>query len=173
MAFWRAAPAPLAGIAISAALLVDTRGLDQVVPGDQLGPGFWPRLVLSGLVVACLARLVTTARAGSAPGAGAVGRDAADSPPIAWPKLGAAIALIILYVVAAPHVGFAAATAAFIAAFMWLCGARSAGAIAVNALVGTVALLYLFVKAVYLPLPKGDGPFETVTLALYRALHIF
>jgi len=26
---------------------------------------------------------------------------------------------------------------------------------------------------VYLPLPKGDGPFEGFTLALYRALGIF
>jgi putative tricarboxylic transport membrane protein len=170
-AIWRAAPAPLAGIAISAALLADTRGLDQVVPGDQLGPGFWPRLVLSGLVVACLARLVTTARPVSVAGAG--DRDGAGPPPIDWPRLSGAIALIILYVLAAPVIGFAVATAAFSAAFMWVCGARSAGAIAVTALVGTVALLYLFVKAVYLPLPKGDGVFEAVTLALYRALHIF
>jgi hypothetical protein len=45
--------------------------------------------------------------------------------------------------------------------------------LAANALGGTVALLYLFVKVVYLPLPKGTGPFETVTLALYRALRLF
>ncbi|MBI2157056.1 MAG: tripartite tricarboxylate transporter TctB family protein, partial [Candidatus Rokubacteria bacterium] len=31
----------------------------------------------------------------------------------------------------------------------------------------------LFVKLVYLPLPKGDGPFEAVTLALYRALRLY
>lgn len=37
----------------------------------------------------------------------------------------------------------------------------------------TIGLLYLFVKVVYLPLPKGDGFFEAVTLALYRLLHIF
>jgi hypothetical protein len=36
-----------------------------------------------------------------------------------------------------------------------------------------VGLLYLFVKVVYLPLPKGDGPFEMLTLWLYRALRIF
>jgi hypothetical protein len=38
---------------------------------------------------------------------------------------------------------------------------------------GTVGLLYLFVKLVYLPLPKGDGPLEVVTLGLYRVLRIF
>jgi hypothetical protein len=36
-----------------------------------------------------------------------------------------------------------------------------------------VGLLHLVVRLVYLPLPKGDGPFETLTLALYRALRIF
>jgi hypothetical protein len=29
------------------------------------------------------------------------------------------------------------------------------------------------VKLVYLPLPKGAGPFETLTLALYRTLRLF
>ena len=31
----------------------------------------------------------------------------------------------------------------------------------------------LFIKLVYLPLPKREGPFETVSLLLYRALRIF
>ena len=42
-----------------------------------------------------------------------------------------------------------------------------------TALLGTVVLLYIFIKLVYLPFPKGDGPFERLTLSLYRALGIF
>jgi hypothetical protein len=38
---------------------------------------------------------------------------------------------------------------------------------------GTVLLLYAFVKVVYLPLPKGEGGFEALTLLVYRALRIF
>ena len=160
--------APLAGLVIAVALLLATRGLDRVVPGGQLGPGFWPRLALLGLGAACLARLVGAAR--RAP----TGRDEASvAPPISWPKLGAAIAMILLYVLAAPVLGFPLVTVGFIAGFMWLCGARSAAAIAANAVLGTAGLLYLFVKVVYLPLPKGDGPLEAITLALYRALRIF
>jgi hypothetical protein len=45
--------------------------------------------------------------------------------------------------------------------------------IAGNVVVGTVLLLYVFIKFVYLPLPKGDGLFESFTLALYRALYLF
>ena len=170
----RAAP-PLLGVILSLALLFYTRGLDQVVRGRQLGPGFWPRLVLIGLAAACLAKLTgaLTRERGTRPG-GALAVGAADgAPPLSRPKLAGAIALIVLYVLAAEPLGFALTTAGFIVAFMWLCGTRSPLAIAANALVGTVGLLYLFVKAVYLPLPKGDGPFEAVTLALYRLLRIF
>ena len=169
----RRVAAPLLGVMLSLALLFSTRGLDQVVRGQQLGPGFWPRLVLIGLAAACLAKLTgALARERGLGGALAVG-EADGAPPLSRPKLAGAIALIVLYVLAAEPLGFALTTAGFIVAFMWLCGTRSPLAIAANALVGTVGLLYLFVKAVYLPLPKGDGPFEAVTLALYRLLRIF
>ena len=39
--------APLAGLVISIGLLFNTRGFAEVARGDQLGPGFWPRLVLA------------------------------------------------------------------------------------------------------------------------------
>jgi hypothetical protein len=56
---------------------------------------------------------------------------------------------------------------------MALCGARSVATIAASVVLGTVGLLLLFVRLVYLPLPKGNGPFEALTLALYRTLHLF
>jgi putative tricarboxylic transport membrane protein len=72
-----------------------------------------------------------------------------------------------------PRVGFPLATAGFVAGFMGLAGARSVAGIAAASLLGTVALLLVFVGAVYLPLPKGDGPFEALTIGLYRALGLF
>ena len=77
------------------------------------------------------------------------------------------------FVLAAPWIGFMLATTAFIAAFMVLAGARAPVTIAANAVVGTAVLLYTFVRLVYLPLPKGEGAFETLTIAVYRALRIF
>jgi hypothetical protein len=38
--------------------------------------------------------------------------------------------------------------------------------------IGTAALVYVFAKIVYLPLPKGWGFFEDISLAIYRALFI-
>jgi putative tricarboxylic transport membrane protein len=159
--------APLAGVVLVIALLAGARGLDDVAREGQLGPGFWPRLVLAGLGLACLAKFFTEWRyAGARAPRGAL-------EEISRPRLAAGIALITLYVLAAPWLGWALTTVAFIAAFMVLAGARSPVSIVANALAGTAVLLYTFVKLVYLPLPKGEGPFETATLALYRALRLF
>jgi putative tricarboxylic transport membrane protein len=162
--------APAGGLLLALLLLGATRGLDDVAREGQLGPGFWPRLVLGGLALTCAARLVLAWRTRAAREA-AAGRD--DAPPLAPTQLGGAIGLILLYVLVAPVAGFPLATAAFIAAFMAVAGARSPAAIAATAAAGTVGLLYVFVRIVYLPLPKGAGPFEDLTLALYRALGIF
>ncbi|HEV8436909.1 MAG TPA: tripartite tricarboxylate transporter TctB family protein [Methylomirabilota bacterium] len=172
MTLARRAAAPLAGVLLSAALLLGTRGLDQVARGGQLGPGFWPRLVLIGLGLACLGKLIAEWRRPPAP-VSLDRREPGARSPLSRRRLAAAIAAIVLYVVATPVVGFALATAAFIAVFMSLCGTRSVTALGANAMVGTVLLLYLFIKLVYLPLPKGEGPFEALSLLVYRALRIF
>lgn len=164
----RLAAAPVAGVLLSVVLFARTRGLDEIAQPGQLGPGFWPRLVLAGLGVACLAKLCTELRASRRRAAAP-----AEAAPIDQSGLVLAIALIVLYVVATPILGFALATGAFVAAFMRLSGARSPTGIAATAVLSTVAILYVFIKLVYLPLPKGAGPAEAVTIGLYRALGIF
>lgn len=172
----RLAAAPVAGVLFSVVLFARTRGLDEIAQPGQLGPGFWPRLVLLGLGVACLAKLVTDVRAARRTGGAPAGDDRPErdgQPRISRSTLAAAVGLILLYVLLTPALGFPLASILFIAGFMWLAGARSVPGIAANAALGTVALLYLFVRFVYLPLPKGDGPFEALTLTLYRALRLF
>jgi putative tricarboxylic transport membrane protein len=161
---WRVA-APLAGVALAAALWPPTRALSELGRDGQLSPAFWPRLALLGLALACLAKAVQEARR---PAAAVLARE-----PISWPTLGAGVALVVLYAALVPVLGFPVTTAAFIVAFMALAGLRSTPGLGVSAVVGTIALVYVFVKLVYLPLPKGDGPFEALTLALYRALGVF
>jgi putative tricarboxylic transport membrane protein len=152
----------------SGLLFASTWSLDAMVPRGQLGPGFWPRLVLIGLALACLLRLREERRAG--PG-GVASPEAL--PRVSASRLALGMICILAYVIAASRLGFPLATAAFILAFMVVAGARGVPGIAATALLGTVILLYTFIKLVYLPFPKGDGPFERVTLALYRALGIF
>jgi putative tricarboxylic transport membrane protein len=165
MKFIRIATPHIAGILLSTALFFQARGLDEVA----LGPGLWPRMVLVGFALACAAKLIVDVRCAYT----ATDACLADRPPISRAKLIVGIALIGLYALMAPVIGFPLATVGFIAGFMWVSGARSVPMIVGNVAVGTVLLLYLFVKFVYLPLPKGDGLFESFTLALYRALHLF
>lgn len=169
----RARVAALLGGVLGAGLLFSAaRPLDAVAPPGQLGPGFWPRLTLIGLALACVLKLVTDWR--GAPGARpAAGGAEGAAPAVSVARLGSTIASILAYVVAAPLLGFPLATVGFIVVFMLLAGARRAPGITATAVVGTVVLLYTFVKLVYLPFPKGAGAFERVTLALYRALGIF
>lgn len=169
----RARVAALLGGMLAAGLLfAAARPLDAVASPGQLGPGFWPRLVLIGLALACALKLVTDRR--GAPGAGSAARSTeGPAPAVSIARLGSTIASILAYVLAAPLIGFPLATAGFIVLFMLLAGTRRAPVIAATAGVGTVVLLYTFVKLVYLPFPKGAGAFERVTLVLYRALGIF
>jgi putative tricarboxylic transport membrane protein len=164
----RRVAAPLLGVVLAAGLYFHAAGLDAVAGPGQLGPGFWPRLTLVGLGLACLVKLVQVWRAD--PGGA---RSAAAAAVVAPGTLALAIAAVLGYVAVLPLVGFPLATAGFVVAFMALGGARSPAGIAASAVVGTVALLYVFVKLVYLPFSKGDGPFEALTVALYRALRIF
>src|SRR5688572_11441509 len=157
----------LAGVLGSGLLFASTWPLDAMVAPGQLGPGFWPRLVLIGLAAACLLKLREERRVVPAHAAAGI------LPRVSAARLALGIACILAYVIAAPRLGFPLATAAFIVAFMVVAGARGVPGIAATALLGTVTLLYAFIKLVYLPFPKGAGPFERVTLALYRALGIF
>lgn len=186
MALLRRIGAPGLGLIAALGLLAETRPLDAVARVGQLGPGFWPRLVLVGLGLACLAKIATEWRAHRQPpgapvadppvepsrtaaGAG----DGEERPRIARGRLAAAAGLIGGYVLATPWLGFALATALFTAAFLRLAGARSPLVLGLAPVGGTGLLLYVFVRLVYLPLPKGAGPFESATLALYRALGLF
>ncbi len=161
----RRAAAPLIGVIVAALLYPATRSLDDVAREGSLGPGFWPRLALLGLALACAGKAVEEWRRAA--------RHHAEREPISLPTLAAGIVLIIAYAALTPVLGFPLTTAAFIVTFMALAGLRSPAGLGASAVIGTVCLIYVFVRIVYLPLPKGDGPFETLTVALYRALRVF
>jgi putative tricarboxylic transport membrane protein len=162
----RRVAAPLLGVIVALALYPPTRSLDAVAREGSLGPGFWPRLALLGLALACASKAVQEWRRGTA-------RAGETRDPISVGTLAGCIALIVLYTALTPLLGFPLTTALFIVAFMALAGGRAVAGLVTAGVVGTVALVYVFVKLVYLPLPKGDGPFEALTLALYRALRVF
>jgi putative tricarboxylic transport membrane protein len=176
--FRRAFPKLLGPLIIFAAaatgFAVAGRGAAYSAPG-QLSAAFWPRMLLACLMVACVAkawsllteRSVTTL-------AGAVLAEFAEPPAeVDHRKLVAGIGLVAGLVIGSEVLGFPVAAVLFLGTFMWLGGWRRPVSLLVLSVTGTVVVLYIFVKVVYLPLPKGVGVFEGLTVNLYRLLGIF
>lgn len=158
---------PLLVFLAAVALFVAAGRLPVVPVPGQLGPDFWPRLILVGLMGSCVLKGLEVAR----------GRTAKVEGPLAQPlslsKLAGGMALVLGYTALAPLLGFPLTTLLFLLAFMRLAGTRRPVPLLVIAALGTVALLYVFVKVVYLPLPKGAGALEDLTIFVYRLLKIF
>jgi hypothetical protein len=154
---------------VAAALLWRAAGEIPVVPvPGQLGPDFWPRLALAGLALSSAIKAVQRWRE---TGQAAVEREVA--PDVDLVTLAGATALLFAYVASVPYVGFAFGTVLFLALFMAVGGLRRPIPLLATAVGASLVLLVVFVKVVYLPLPRGTGPFADATLALYRVLGLF
>jgi putative tricarboxylic transport membrane protein len=84
-----------------------------------------------------------------------------------------AIALLLGYGIALPFIGIAWATPVFIAGWLLLGGVRKPLQVGLISILGTVGVLYFFVKLSLMPLDRGKGVFEQATVALYRVLGIY
>ena len=145
-------------------------------PG-QLGPDFWPKAVLVLLMVTCAIEIVRVALVPPAkPSALAnakQGHGEGDEEEPRFPALLlSGIVLTILYVPGMQVLGFFLATAVYLAAFMLVGRYRRYGVIAVTSLVGSLAFVFVFMKIVYVSLPLGIGPFQSVSTALMALLGI-
>lgn len=148
-----------------------------------LGPDFWPKAILALALFTCAGKIVTGLLAGrrgdiggvleammeEAERHGAVPAARGERHP--WLLFGG-MALSALYVWAVTPLGFFSATVPYLAAFMALGGYRRWGVIAAASALGTLLLLFVFMKLVYVSLPIGRGPFEQVTLFLMQLMAI-
>jgi putative tricarboxylic transport membrane protein len=162
-------------VAAAAAVVL---ALFYVAPGVNLaamargvvGPATWPKamLLLAGTAGALLA-LVRLLELVFPPDAKA---EASETDYHEGRSLGA-LALLVGYGASIPLVGFAFATPLFIAGWLLIGGLRRPLLTGLTALLGTVGVLYFFVKLSLMPLDRGKGVFEQATVALYRLLGIY
>jgi len=82
------------------------------------------------------------------------------------------IGLVIFSVIGMDFLGFLLANFLFLVFFMSITGVKKKVSLLLISLFGTILLLYLFVKIVYLPLPRGQGIFNDLTIYFYRLLHL-
>jgi len=152
--------------------------LFHVAPGVDLaamargvvGPATWPKaMLLCAAAAAALLALVRLLEASALrkPPATDDGTDYHEGRSIG------AVALLLGYGIAIPLVGIAWSTPVFIAGWLLLGGIRKPLTVGLVSILGTIGVLYFFVKLSVMPLDRGKGAFEQATVALYRLLGIY
>lgn len=136
-------------------------------PAGQLGADFWPKMVLIFLMISCVIKFGEIIR-----NRHDITQKSKARPEMDNVRLTLLIALLLITVFAIDYIGFALANFIFMIAFLCVVGLRKIPSLLLIPGLGTIGLLYVFVKVVYLPLPKGMGFFEDISLFIYRALFI-
>ncbi len=136
----------------------------------QLGAFFWPKGILLLLMLSCGFKVLESFK-GFGKGVADIG---VEGPPVQVKtgKLVAMIAMLLAAVVCMETIGFPLCNFLFLLLFMRIAGLKKKSHLLIIAVLGTIVLLYIFVKVVYLPLPKGQWFFTDFTIFLYRVLHI-
>jgi putative tricarboxylic transport membrane protein len=144
-------------------------------PGN-LGPDFWPKLLLGLTMAACLYEIIKTAFfLKTVPPKAAAEEQSAkpESKKKTYPGLLViGIAMTVAYAYFVTTLGFIICTFLYFALFMIVGRYRKVWAILANSLIGTLVLVVIFMKIVYVSLPLGQEPFSGVTFFVLRMLGI-
>ena len=135
-----------------------------------VSPALWPRMALLGILTGVGIRSFEVInRYRAAP------RETENEAQQSFSPLraGIIVAICIITVLLIDIAGFAIANFVFLLVFLRVVGVRSNTTSLLIAVAATIGMLYFFVKLVYVPLPRGAGAFEDITIALYRLLGIF
>lgn len=165
-------------------LIVDNPQMVEGMARGLASPLTWPKLMLAGAGLCAVGWAIEEGwkafhalppppdAEAEAIEFGDVGFEEQDKLPPTLPiVLGLALALAYAFVI--PRVGFTLATVAFLLLWFVLGGVRKPAQVVGVTLIGTLVVLYVFVKLALMPLDKGAGAFGEFTIALFRLLGIY
>jgi putative tricarboxylic transport membrane protein len=148
----------------------DDAAAPAAVPGDAPAHPPVPGDALAAVDVASRHEQAIEAPVGAV---GLADASPADAPTPRQPlRLVAGIASTVVYVLLMPVLGFALATACYIAGMCRVGDYRNWRVIVPTALIGSVLFMLVFQRIVYLSLPLGRPPFEAVSLVLMQLMGI-
>ncbi|MET3793729.1 tripartite tricarboxylate transporter TctB family protein [Aquamicrobium terrae] len=145
-------------------------GIDYAARPGTLGPDFWPKAAILLIGITCayeLARAFFLGRSNDTQGLAATltsADDAEEEVSAKYPRLlVAGAALTVAYGLLLPWLGFPLTTFLYFVCFMYVGRYRRHLAIWLNAALGTLVFCILFMRLVYVSLPRGVPPFDRVT----------
>lgn len=150
-------------LAMTIFLLRTTQTFKQISKYDVMGPGFWPRIVLISLLVLTtflLIRNITQWRTRR-------GQEPAEEKDLSVQKLILSLVVAFAYFFIMKFTGFILGTLVFQGLFLFVQGVRKIKVLIGTPLFLTTILFILFIKIMYLPLPRGMGIFRTFSLLFY------
>lgn len=159
-----------------AALVLPAFMLETARPlrGAGLGPAAWPQVMLA-LIAVCAAvwlaqELLAWRRGRVTPAA----TDPASAAEVySYPKAVTGLVMILAYGWLLPVTGFPITTAVFIALWCVLGGVRHPVVVVPLSLVGTGVLLWVFMGLALMPLSRGLGVFDRISVAILQLLGIY
>lgn len=160
------------GLVIALALYAYSGTIVYTARGDALGPEAWPRLAILLLGGSCLFEIGRRLIADNKDATGfmeSFEKEEEEKPTPSYPLLLiTGIALMAVYAVAMPYLGFILGTFLFLAAFMYVGRFRAHRTIWVTSALVTIACGILFLRVAYVSLPRGIEPFAYATDIFFK-----
>jgi putative tricarboxylic transport membrane protein len=152
------------GLAVAAGLFVYLGHIDYTPRPGHLGPEVWPRAAAALMAAACLFEILRLGLGGNAVADNAaeeIEATTGEEPRFAW-LLSGGIALVLLYAVVLPVLGFVLTTFLFLAAFIYLGRYRRHAVVWTFSATMAALVAILFLRIAYVSLPRGIPPFDRI-----------
>jgi putative tricarboxylic transport membrane protein len=172
----RAALPYLVVLGVGAFLYYSAENFEFEEGSGRIGPGAWPKLILLLLLGSALWGLVSTSLRGGGSAQRSTEQDETEAlirPPEIYPSLvWLAVAATVGYLIIMPFIGFFLATIVYSFLLIYLGHYRRRPHVALISLAIAFGFMFMFMRVVYVALPVGVTPFDSVSYALMAAMGV-
>jgi putative tricarboxylic transport membrane protein len=142
----------------------------------RIGPGAWPKLILTLMLITALWGFVSTLRGGKTAPEMDVEAEEAENlirPPEIYPyRVWLAVGATLGYLLLLPLLGFFITTIGYSFLMMYLGHFRRPVPVALLSVGIALFFMFMFMRVVYVALPLGVAPFNQVSYALMAAMGV-